>query len=298
MHSGTADAGHYWSYINTNRGTDEEENDPTWMQTENDPWMEFNDSHVSDYKFEQLDDDVSGDAEIQIGGGFGGFGGFNWGGKYGKSAYMLFYERRKKKDMKVVVAEDKVEEEEAKGVKLSYDEKEKEYTKMVPYWQSVDADAKPNEIYKKVFEDNKAFSFEGDIYSQEFNDFILMVLKTVANLGEGSEAIKRTALKIGQKAGFEILARCYHNESIKEVAQVMIEILKTSDELCSSYLRSFLEDPEQLEIILEILLDGKDKGAQKHVARVIKYLVCRMKMIEKDSIKSGETQMVTEVIKL
>ena len=46
-----------------------------------------------------------------MGGGFGGFGGFNWGGKYGKSAYMLFYERRKKKDMKIVVPEEKVEEE-------------------------------------------------------------------------------------------------------------------------------------------------------------------------------------------
>ena len=64
VHSGTADAGHYWSYINTNRGVDEAEGgDPTWMQTEKDPWMEFNDSHVSDYKFEQLDEDVSGEAE-------------------------------------------------------------------------------------------------------------------------------------------------------------------------------------------------------------------------------------------
>ena len=110
---------------------------------------------------------------------------------------MLFYERRKKKDMKIVVPEDKVEEEKTKGVELDYDEKLKEHTKMVPYRQSVDADAKPNEIYKKVFEDNKKFTFESDIYSQEFNDFILMVLKTVANLGEGSEAIKHTALKIG-----------------------------------------------------------------------------------------------------
>ena len=47
----------------------------------------------------------------------------------------------------------------------------------------MDADAKPNEIYKRVFEDNKKFSFESDIYSQEFNEFILMVLKTVSNLG-------------------------------------------------------------------------------------------------------------------
>ena len=153
-----------------------------------------------------------------MGGGFGGFGGFNWGGKYGKSAYMLFYERRKKKDMKIVVPEEKVEEEKKKGVELEYDEKLKEHSKMVQYRQSVDADAKPNEIYKRVFEDNKKFSFESDIYSQEFNEFILMVLKTVSKLGEGSDSLKHTALKIGQKAGFEILARCYHNESLKEVA--------------------------------------------------------------------------------
>ena len=68
-----------------------------------------------------------------MGGGFGGFGGFNWGGKYGKSAYMLFYERRKKKDMKVVVPEEKVEEEKNKGVELEYDEKLKEHSKMVKY---------------------------------------------------------------------------------------------------------------------------------------------------------------------
>ena len=58
VHSGTANAGHYWSYINTNRGVDEAEGgDPMWVKTEKDPWMEFNDSSVSDYKFEKLDDD-------------------------------------------------------------------------------------------------------------------------------------------------------------------------------------------------------------------------------------------------
>lgn len=50
VHSGTANAGHYWSYINTNRGTDEKENDGgEWIQTDKDPWMEFNDSRVTDW---------------------------------------------------------------------------------------------------------------------------------------------------------------------------------------------------------------------------------------------------------
>ena len=46
---------------------------------------------------------------------------------------MLFYERRKKKDMKVVVPDEKVEEEKNNGVELEYDEKLKEHSKMVPY---------------------------------------------------------------------------------------------------------------------------------------------------------------------
>lgn len=48
VHSGTANAGHYWSYINTKRGLDEPDGeDPVWERTDNDPWMEFNDSMVS-----------------------------------------------------------------------------------------------------------------------------------------------------------------------------------------------------------------------------------------------------------
>lgn len=54
VHSGTANAGHYWSYINTNRGTDEKEGDQNWIKTEADTWMEFNDSRVSDWQFSEL----------------------------------------------------------------------------------------------------------------------------------------------------------------------------------------------------------------------------------------------------
>jgi ubiquitin carboxyl-terminal hydrolase 34 len=49
VHMGTADAGHYISYININRGTKSEDN-PEWLKTENDKWLEFNDSLVKDWK--------------------------------------------------------------------------------------------------------------------------------------------------------------------------------------------------------------------------------------------------------
>lgn len=52
------------------------------------------------------------------------------GDSYGTSGYMLFYERRVKKDLKIVVPEDKVEEMKAKGDTVEYDEELKEHFKM------------------------------------------------------------------------------------------------------------------------------------------------------------------------
>jgi len=90
VHSGTANAGHYWSYINTNRGTDEKEGDTSWIKTEADPWMEFNDSRVSHWDFKDLKQATfgteKGTAQPSYMSGLGD--------SYGKSAYMLFYERR------------------------------------------------------------------------------------------------------------------------------------------------------------------------------------------------------------
>ena len=45
VHMGTATAGHYLSYVNINRGyTKIKEDSPDWLKTENDKWLEFNDS--------------------------------------------------------------------------------------------------------------------------------------------------------------------------------------------------------------------------------------------------------------
>lgn len=48
LHMGTAEAGHYLSYININR---EEAKDPEkWIQTDKDKWLEFNDTLIKEYK--------------------------------------------------------------------------------------------------------------------------------------------------------------------------------------------------------------------------------------------------------
>lgn len=198
-HSGSANAGHYWSYINTRRGIDEPPGgDPTWLHTEKEPWMEFNDSRVSDFDFVDLKDKCFGTKQTSR---------FTTD-KYGCSGYMLFYERRKKKDLKILVEEDQVQAQKDLGFDVKYDEEKKESYKMVNYRKSTD-DEQPNKIYQKVFEDNKKYGFETDIYSTEFFQFVLGIMGGIASLEDpDSDGAKLLGLDIGKKVGLEILARC------------------------------------------------------------------------------------------
>ena len=50
---------------------------------------------------------------------------------------------------------------------------------MTPYRTAADGEL-ANDIYKKVAEDNMKFTFESDIYSTEFFDFIMRILQSVA----------------------------------------------------------------------------------------------------------------------
>ena len=72
----------------------------------------------------------------------------------------------------------------------------------------------------------------------------------------------------------------------------MIDVLSTSDSLCKAYMRELLDD-RNAETVMEILLEGEDSVARKQVARIMKYLHCKLKMIEKAEIESGEIEIFT-----
>ena len=100
IHVGTAEHGHYYSLINTKRGSEEvEESKAEWQQTDRDKWMQFEDDKVKPYSFSDLRVD-------SFGGNYQGNMNDNemnaylantGGGSFGKNAYMLVYERMKKK---------------------------------------------------------------------------------------------------------------------------------------------------------------------------------------------------------
>jgi ubiquitin C-terminal hydrolase len=96
MHNGNAESGHYYSYINTDRGPNE--SDPNFLRTENNKWVEFNDSIIRDFAFSRLEAECFGGSMEDISNGYMDdtsevaklIGGRS------KSAYLLIYERKYK----------------------------------------------------------------------------------------------------------------------------------------------------------------------------------------------------------
>ena len=82
------------------------------------------------------------------------------------------------------------------------------------------------------------------------------------------------------------------NPGIEKVSQVMIDILKSKPEITKPFIESMCESNES-EVLWEVLLECPDKNAQKHLARVIKYALCQLKMEERDSAIAQEVISVT-----
>jgi hypothetical protein len=92
----------------------------------------------------------------------------------------VFYERRAKKPIKILVPEEEIATAKAQGVEVYHDEATKEHYKHVPYHQAVDKEA-PNQIWNVVSEDNGKATFEADVYSESYFSFIRSVLQSVAD---------------------------------------------------------------------------------------------------------------------
>jgi len=193
IHVGTADAGHYYSYINTDRFSKDESNEE-WGETHNDKWMEFNDSVVSDYNFDDFKADCYGGSK-EDSGGDSLFSFFKSSG-YGKSAYVLVYEKREKDPIKLVVPEEGKSwdmdvpapistldgsEGEAKTVTAvdyrNYGGKARQVVKvgdenMVEIPMKEIGMHVQNDLFRDVWEDNNNLFFERLIYSKEFYEFV------------------------------------------------------------------------------------------------------------------------------
>jgi len=188
VHNGNADAGHYYSIINVNR--DEKESESNYLETEKDRWVEFNDSHISEFNFNRLEsecfggdeedsmvDDMTDEAVKFVGG-------------RSKSAYMLIYERQLKHpiperiESEVMIREEEdimvnsIENEDLfkitkglrEGKKVFYKDTLKNTMYQMHNFYKVPLSIQ-SLVQAEVIKDNIRYLFERLIYNQEFVKF-------------------------------------------------------------------------------------------------------------------------------
>lgn len=91
----------------------------------------------------------------------------------------------------------------------------------------------------------------------------------------------------------ELLAKCFHNASIKQLVEVLIELIKQDERLAGVFLEQcFREDG--YAYLFEILLECTDATSRIHVGGLLKFILCTLKRIERERLLDFET--VTETI--
>jgi hypothetical protein len=97
------------------------------------------------------------------------------------------------------------------------------------------------------------------------------------------EDAKRNALAAAKKTILDLLAKCYQNTSIKFLVESLIELLNTDEELCVEFLDKCFED-DNCNYLFEIMLECSDGVARNHVSNLVKFLLNKLKVIEKDRL--------------
>ena len=97
VHVGTAEFGHYYSYINTNRG----DSSRRQSTTGHDKWLEFNDSTIKDFDAKSIESECFGGSSNDASDDSWGWA--KIGRENSKNAYILVYERVVKDPLKLVV---------------------------------------------------------------------------------------------------------------------------------------------------------------------------------------------------
>ena len=316
IHVGSADAGHYYSLINTDRFKKGNEHEDEWLDTSKDKWMEFNDSHVKDYNYEDLKGDCYGGSA----GNDDLFGGFFKSSSYGKSAYLLVYEKRYKKPIKVLVLDEQEQTEGAskEGLEGEDTAKSRSTSQPIPENAVIQTDTKTNEkfyevpmkdvglfvpskIYKDIWDDNLDFSFEKLIYSKEFYEFVrelmlgtLKLKEKEDSLSEDEKQLTNTIISnmsiIGNKLVLEVLAKAFYNYKMSDVTDILIKLYQASDDAVLNMMRSILneESSNDMVYVFQILLNCSDKISRANTSKLVSALVNRCFEIEKDYLDEEE----------
>jgi hypothetical protein len=108
------------------------------------------------------------------------------------------------------------------------------------------------------------------------------------NQGELLESAKKNAITVGKKTILELLAKSFYNTSIKSLVEALIDVLNRDEALCQLFMEQCFKE-DNCNYLIEILLECSDSTARTHVANLLKFVLNKLKMMEKDSLYETET---------
>ena len=137
VHIGSADGGHYFSFINVNR--DGKNN--LINEYNKEEWLQFNDSHVSVFDTKKIPSECYGGS--REGASFENF----------QNAYLLIYERKKKTPIRIIIDEKTIDKDKEKDNIINFNKDNKNQINKEYDLARFNTDKKEEDLYKKIFFD-------------------------------------------------------------------------------------------------------------------------------------------------
>ena len=220
VHTGTADGGHYFSYIDTNRdGKDNIMND---IKKDCNTWLTFNDSFVSEFNTNNIEEEC-----------FGGEG-QNYMFENYQNAYLLIYERKKKTPIRIILDKNELDNNQENIIMIDKNNRKeinKEYDINI-----FNKNVKENNLYQKIFYDKEKNEYYK--YTPYYN------LKNYVPRKEYEEAIKENNRRKETKNNNKEL----YTNLLKKFEKILIERSKEIDLRNNSTLNE-----EDIKNILKII---------------------------------------------
>ncbi len=251
------------------------------MKTENDVWLEYNDSYIRQFDFKKLESEC-----------FGGSSDNSeeknilmkaWDSNI-KNAYMLIYERRLKTPIKMVLTKQEKEKLTIQPTlecentaparieldKIYKDSKKDEFYKYVPFYSF--KRGLPEKLMNFVWEDNNNFLFERQIYSVEFFRFVQEIIKDTYSLlptmkEEEQQNVAKALTWIPAKMIFEVLSHAYQNNAIKPLSESLINIFAKSPASAEQFAEYVLS--KDMSKTMELLRKCPDKDVRNAVYELV-----------------------------
>lgn len=79
------------------------------------------------------------------------------------------------------------------------------------------------------------------------------------------------------------MAKCFYNTSIKYLVESLIDIMKKDESLCAQFLEQCFKE-DNCNYLIEILLECTDSTARLYVGNLLKFILNKLKIMEKDKL--------------